>query len=36
MVNVRINGDLKGKGVGKSKKQAEEHAAQIALELLQK
>jgi len=35
-VHVRINGEIKGKGTGKSKKQAEEHAAQIALELLQK
>ncbi|MBP9691445.1 ribonuclease III [Candidatus Woesebacteria bacterium] len=33
-VKVLINGELRGEGVGKSKKQAEELAAQNALELL--
>ncbi len=35
-VHVLVNGEIKGKGVGKSKKQAEENAAQNALELLTK
>jgi len=35
-VHVLVNGEMKGEGTGKSKKQAEENAAQNALELLAK